>query len=247
MTLSGGPRSLEPVEGDRYTTWDAAYVLGSLSSAERREYEAHLETCERCRAAVGDISGMPALLAMLDAEDVRALAEEARPEPPPLRPELRTQVLDKVRWRRRRSRLVTYAAMGVAAALLAVGLVVAVRPGLVGLQPSTEQVTAQQLEMNKLVATPFNATISLNSFAWGTRIDMACTYGNWSSGGSTPPSNLGMVVVGRDGSHTQIATWLGLSGATALPSGNTPMPVGQIAAVQLVSADSGQVLLERQL
>jgi hypothetical protein len=227
-------------------TWDAAYVLGSLSSAERREYEAHLETCDRCRAAVADISGMPALLAMLDVEDVRALEKE-QPEPPPLRPEVRQQVLDKVRWRRRRSRLLTSAAVGLAAALLAVGLVIAVRPGIVGLQSGTSQVTAQQLEMNKLVTTPFSATISLNSFAWGTRIDMACVYGNWSSGGGIPPSNLGMVVVGRDGSHTQIATWLGMSGATALPSGNTPVPVGEIAAVQLVSADSGQVLLERQL
>jgi hypothetical protein len=227
-------------------TWDAAYVFGSLSSAERREYEAHLETCDRCRAAVADISGMPALLAMLDVEDVRALEKE-QPEPPPLRPEVRQQVLDKVRWRRRRSRLLTSAAVGLAAALLAVGLVIAVRPGIVGLQSGTTQVAAQQLEMNKLVTTPFSATISLNSFAWGTRIDMACTYGDWSSGGGAPPSNLGMVVVGRDGSHTQIATWLGLSGATALPSGNTPVPVGDIAAVQLVSADSGKVMLERQL
>jgi hypothetical protein len=221
-------------------------VFGSLSSAERREYEAHLETCDRCRAAVADISGMPALLAMLDVEDVRALEKE-QPEPPPLRPEVRQQVLDKVRWRRRRSRLLTSAAVGLAAALLAVGLVIAVRPGIVGLQSGTTQVAAQQLEMNKLVTTPFSATISLNSFAWGTRIDMACTYGDWSSGGGAPPSNLGMVVVGRDGSHTQIATWLGLSGATALPSGNTPVPVGDIAAVQLVSADSGKVMLERQL
>jgi hypothetical protein len=207
-------------------TWDAAYVFGSLSSAERREYEAHLETCDRCRAAVADISGMPALLAMLDVEDVRALEKE-QPEPPPLRPEVRQQVLDKVRWRRRRSRLLTSAAVGLAAALLAVGLVIAVRPGIVGLQSGTTQVAAQQLEMNKLVTTPFSATISLNSFAWGTRIDMACVYGDWSSGGGVPPSNLGMVVVGRDGSHTQIATWLGMSGATALPSGNTPVPVGE--------------------
>jgi anti-sigma-K factor RskA len=247
VTLSGGPRSLDPVDGDRYTTWDAAYVLGSLSSAERREYEAHLETCERCRAAVGEISGMPALLAMLDVEDVQALATGKQPDLPPLRPELRTQVLDKVRWRRRRSRLLTYAAVGVAAAVLAAGLVIAVRPGIVGLQTGSSQVAAQQLEMKKLVTTPFSATISLSSFAWGTRIDMACVYGDWTSGGQTPPSNLGMVVVGRDGSRSQIATWLGMSGATALPSGNTPVPVEQIASVQLVSADSGEVLLERQL
>ena len=77
MTQFGGPRSLEPFEGDRYATWDAAYVLGSLSSAERREYEAHLETCDRCRAAVADISGMPALLAMLDVDDVRVAGRHA--------------------------------------------------------------------------------------------------------------------------------------------------------------------------
>jgi hypothetical protein len=237
---------LEAVDGHRYGTWDAAYVLGSLSSAERREYEAHLETCDRCRVAVAELSGMPALLAMLDVGDVRALEEE-QPEPPPLRPEVLESVLDKVRWRRRRSRLLTSAAVGLAAALLAVGLVIAVRPGIVGLQSGTDQTTAQQLPMDKLVPTPFSASIALNSFAWGTRIDMACTYGQWSSGSTAPPSNLGMVVVGRDGSHTQIATWLGMSGATALPSGNTPVAATDIAAVQLVSVDTGKVLLERQL
>jgi len=235
---------LEAVDGHRYATWDAAYVLGSLSSAERREYEAHLETCDRCRAAVAELSGMPALLSLLDVDDVRGL--EAEQPIPPLRPEVLESVLDKVRWRRRRSRWLTSVAVGLAAALLAVGLVIAVRPGIVGLQSGTEQATAQQLPMDKLVPTPFSATIALSSFAWGTRIDMACTYGQW-SGAAAPPSNLGMVVVGRDGSHTQIATWLGMSGATALPSGNTPVQKSEIAAVQLVSTDNGKVLLERQL
>jgi hypothetical protein len=237
---------VEPVEGDRYATWDAAYVLGSLSSTERREYEAHLGTCERCRAAVADISGMPALLAMLDLDDLRAL-DVTHPEPPPLPPEVRQQVLDKVRWRRRRTRWLTSAAVGLAAALLAIGLVVVISPEMVGLHDGTSEATAQELPMTEVEPTAFSATIALNSFAWGTRIDMACTYGEWSGGGGGPPSNLGMVVVRRDGSKAQIATWLGLSGATALPSGNTPVPVGEIAAVQLVSVDSGKVLLERKL
>ena len=89
-------------------------------ATERREYEAHLATCKRCRAAVAELSGIPALLAMLDLEDVRALDEET-PDTPPLRPEVLDSVLDKVRWRRRRSRWLTSAAVGVAAALLAVG------------------------------------------------------------------------------------------------------------------------------
>jgi hypothetical protein len=53
--------------------------------------------------------------------------------------------------------------------------------------------------------------------------------------------------VGRDGSHTEVATWLGLSGATALPSATIPMQKDEIAAVQLVSSDNGKVLLERHL
>jgi hypothetical protein len=244
MTQFGVPQGGDLLDGDRYATWDAAYVLGSLPSNDRREYEAHLETCPRCRAAVAELTGIPAVLAMLDLDDVLALDDE-QPEPP-LRPEVLQSVLDKVKWRRRRSRWMTSAAVGVAAALLAVGLVIAVRPEVVGLQTDTPQASGQVLEMTKVAPSPFSATVTLTSFAWGTRIDMACSYGQW-SGGPAPPSNLGMVVVGRDGSHTEIATWLGLAGATALPSGNIPMPVNEIAAVQLVSSDSGQVLLERKL
>lgn len=245
MTQFGVPQGGDLLDGDRYATWDAAYVLGSLSSAERREYEAHLKTCERCRSAVAEISGVPALLAMFDLEDVRALDEETV-QTPPLRPEVLDSVLDKVRWRRRRSRWLTSAAVGVAAALLAVGVVIAVRPEIVGLENSTPQETAQAMEMTKVSPTPINATISLTGYGWGTRIDMACTYGDWGQR-DAPPQNLGMVVLGRDGSRTQVATWLGLSGATALPSANTPMQKDEIAAVQLVSPDDGKVLLEKNL
>jgi len=33
-------------DGDhRYAMWDAAYVLGSLSPGDRREFEAHMANC----------------------------------------------------------------------------------------------------------------------------------------------------------------------------------------------------------
>ena len=246
MTQFGFPLGGDLLDGDRYVTWDAAYVLGSLTSSERREYEAHLETCARCRSAVAEISGVPALLAMMDLEDVRALDEET-PETPPLRPEVLDSILDKVRWRRRRSRWLTSAAVGVAAALLAVGVVIAIRPEIVGLENYAPPETTQAMDMAKVSETPINASITLTGFGWGTRIDMACSYGEWGQAGTIPPQNLGMVVVGRDGSHTEVATWLGLSGATALPSATTPMPKDEIAAVQLVSSDNGKVLLERHL
>lgn len=246
MTQSGGHHGLEPTGGDRFATWDAAYVLGALSSTERREFERHLDACDRCRGAVAELSGMPALLGLLSAGDVRGLDRE-EPEPPPLRPEVLQSVLDVVRWRRRRSRWLTSVAVGIAAALLAVGLAVVIRPEIVGLQNGTATQPVARLDMNEVAPTPLRATVALSSFAWGTRIDMACIYGDWSEDRDAQPSNLGMVVVGRDGSRTQVATWLGLYGATALPSGNTTLPKDEIASVQLVSADSGKVLLERPL
>ena len=37
--------------------WDAAYVLGALSDADRLEFEAHLVGCISCREAVTELTG----------------------------------------------------------------------------------------------------------------------------------------------------------------------------------------------
>jgi hypothetical protein len=241
MTRLGLAQGGEDLNDDRFATWDAAYVLGSLTAEDRREYEAHLPTCSRCRAAVAELSEIPPLLATLDTADVAAIDGE-QSQPPP---HMLDSLLTRVQSRRRRSRWMTTAALAAAAAVVAIALVFAIRPQSFGLQQGSEPV-AGAMEMTKVSETPINATISMTGYGWGTRIDMACTYGDWGRR-DAPPQNLGMVVVGRDGSQSQIATWLGLSGATALPSANTPLPVDEIAAVQLVSPDSGQVLLEKKL
>nr|WP_090340018.1 zf-HC2 domain-containing protein [Mycolicibacterium malmesburyense] len=223
--------------------WDAAYVLGSLSDGERREYEAHLSQCARCTAAVAELRDIPTLLSEVEPAEFDG-SDPGQAEPPA---QLLNGLLDKVRTRRRRSRWMASAAVGLAAAVLAIGVVIAIRPETFGLQTGAPpQAAGQQLEMTKTSDTPINATISMTGYGWGTRIDMACTYGDWGRR-DAPPQNLGMVVVGHDGSRDQVATWLGLSGATALPSATTPMQMNEIAAVQLVSPDSGEVLLERSL
>ncbi len=51
-----------------YRTWDAAYVLGSLSSADRREFEAHLDRCPSCRTAVAELAPLPRLLSLLSRD-----------------------------------------------------------------------------------------------------------------------------------------------------------------------------------
>ncbi|HUH68397.1 MAG TPA: zf-HC2 domain-containing protein, partial [Mycobacterium sp.] len=74
-----GDRDLRELsEGDnhRYAMWDAAYVLGSLSAADRREFETHMTDCPRCREAVAEVSGMPALLSQLDRSEVAAINQD---------------------------------------------------------------------------------------------------------------------------------------------------------------------------
>lgn len=234
------------VDTHEYAMWDAAYVLGSLSPAERREFEAHMGTCQPCRQAVAEISGMPALLSRLDKNDVAAIDEHGHaqntPEPPP--PEVLTSLLDKVTWRRRRRRVLTWAVAAAAALVLVAGAFVAVRSN-----PAvpTPQSPPQALVMTPVAPTTLSATITLTSHDWGTQIDMNCTYGPEREHDQDDADQLGLVVVGRDGSQSRLATWIALSGVTASPGGSTSMPVDQIAAVEVISVADGNVLLQRTL
>ncbi len=228
---------------DPYALWDAAYVLGSLSGTERREFESHLATCPRCSAAVAELSGIPALLAHLDAKDVEALDDPAAE--PPLRPEVLDSLVEKVQWRRRRTRRFSVITLAAAAAVVAVALVVGILPGIRG--HGGDEPMASAVTMSKVAQTPINAAVTLTGFGWGTRVDMVCTYGDYASRGQETTENLSMVVLGHNGTQSEIATWVGVNGATALPSGNTTMQKDEIKSVQLVDTDTKAVLLQTDL
>jgi AAA ATPase domain/Putative zinc-finger len=80
-----GPRGHD---GDKYAQWDAAYVLGSLSEMDRREFEAHLAECWACRDAVSEISDMPALLSLLDFDQINDGDDPIAVRPPSPQPDL---------------------------------------------------------------------------------------------------------------------------------------------------------------
>jgi anti-sigma factor RsiW len=229
-------------DNHRYAMWDAAYVLGSLSASDRREFEAHMATCPACREAVADLSGVPALLSQLDREEVAAMDEPGRTEATPeLSPELLPSLLATVRFRRRRTRVATWVASSAAAAVLGVGVLV----GVQGYSSTpAQQVTASSQQMAQVGTTLLASTVQLVGEHWGTSINLKCVC-------LAPPNahhdTLAMVVVGRDGSQTRLATWVAVPGHTATPAGSISTPVDQIAAVQIVSADNGQVLLQRSL
>jgi anti-sigma factor RsiW len=241
----GTPTLGHPPGHDEYAMWDAAYVLGSLSSAERREFEAHLGDCPLCRNAVGELNGLPALLSQLGRDEMTAIDKNdgggAQPLPTD---ELLPSLLAKVAWRRRRSRIATWAAGTVAAAILAIGVFVGLAGQSSTTVPAPPQASAPVQPMAQVGTDRLASTVSLSGQRWGTSISMNCV--------CLAPLNahhdtLAMVVVARDGSHTRLATWVANPGHTAMPAASTSTRVDQIASVQVISVDDGRVLLERSL
>lgn len=229
--------------GHEYATWDAAYVLGSLSFDDRREYEIHLDDCASCRAAIGELSGIPALLSRLDpgtACEIDAGAETSALSAPA--PELLASLLTAVRGQRRRSRLRTWTTAAAAAVMLAVGVLV----GVQGMTPpaTPPQASTSVLPMAQVGTTLLASTVSVLSQSWGTYIDLNCVC---LAPLTAHHDELALVVVGRDGSRTRLATWVAEPGRSATPAGSVSAPVDQIAAVQVVAADNDRVLLQRML
>ncbi|MBP2326078.1 anti-sigma factor RsiW [Kibdelosporangium banguiense] len=68
-------------QADPYRDWDVAYVLGSLSPAERREFEDHLSQCPSCAAEVGTLAGMPGILSAVNPGQAIELLDPAGPAP----------------------------------------------------------------------------------------------------------------------------------------------------------------------
>ena len=120
-------------DNHRYAMWDAAYVLGSLSAVDRREFEAHMAHCPACREAVAELSGVPALLSQLDREEVAAINESGATVGAPFgdtgdvaRAYCR-RCWQRCASRRRRTRVTTWVASAAAAVVLGIGVLVGVQ------------------------------------------------------------------------------------------------------------------------
>lgn len=231
---------------DSYSEWDAAYVLGSLSPAERREYENHLVGCAECSAAVAELAGLPGLLAKVPTTDALALvsSQPAPPVPGTLLPRL----VRAAERRRRRSRGMV-AGVALAAAAVAASIVIAIPLATGG--SLTGVPTAERVSLTKVVPSPLSADIRLIKEGWGTRIEMDCRYGaparandqtanNYST---ATPRGYAMFVTDAAGQSTQVATWTASPGSAVEPSGTTSLGLDQIVAIEVRSSANGTVLL----
>ncbi|MHB1472668.1 MAG: anti-sigma factor family protein [Dermatophilaceae bacterium] len=101
---------------DEFALYDAAYVLGALAPAERREFEDHLKGCAACASSVGELAGLPGLMSRVSVEELTAEVEV----PPQT---LLSSLARAVRRERARRRLAVGTAAVAAACLVAVGTV----------------------------------------------------------------------------------------------------------------------------
>ena len=227
-----------------YAELDGSYVLGSLSPAERQEYEKHLATCEECSRSVRELAGLPGLLSRVDPVILEP-APPAEPVPATLLPALVQEV-----GRARRRRLLAVAGLAAAAVL---ALAVILVQGLVGdEQPptaspqttSSSEPTPVGQHMQPVGDVPVTATLAFTPVGWGTKLDLTCSYRSVGDDYQEPRSTTyGLFVVNRDGSAEQVGTWEAISGKTMHFSAGTATQRKDIAAVEVRTVDGRPVLV----
>lgn len=215
---------------DSYAEWDAAYVLGALEPGERRDFEAHLATCERCRASVAELVSLPGLLTRAQPWFEEADAEVGPPSNLVSLVEAR-----EARQRSKARRRVGLMAVGAAAVLaLGIGIPLAMTPSV----PEPDAVVA----MEAVADTPVTASLAFDSVAWGTNISMTCDYPAAAYPG-TGGGTYTLVVTSTSGATEQVGTWAAVPGKTIHLDAATSVPLDQIASVTMVDS-TGAVLLE---
>jgi hypothetical protein len=226
----------------RFAQDPAAYIIGSLSPAERLEFEKHLGECDDCTRAIRELAGLPGLLGRVEASVLEQPVVD-RPVPDTLLPTLSRQVRNA---RRRR----TVIAAAVAAAVVAVLVpVLASQIGAGdGSQPDTpgEESDSPALvsePMHPVGDVPLKASVSLESVTWGTRLGLTSTYDRWAMDKRLPPSmDYTLCVRTWDGRTQEVGSWRSVDGMTMEVSGATSATQDDISSVQVRAPDGSVVL-----
>lgn len=244
-----------PSEEHPFALDDGAYVLAALSPEERAAYEAHLRTCRSCTTSVSVLAGLPGLLGRVPADVVRTLGELTTGGTDPDRASaasteasldaVLTRLLDRAQRADRRRRGVRAAVLAGAAALVAavVGLGVVVQQSA---DPETgpDAAAVETVELDPLRSGPMAVTARLSSVAWGTRIELTCTYE--SGGGRSSPygsgSTYSLVVRDGQGHAEQVATWHAVPGRVVTVQAATALSRGSITELEVRSADGTPLL-----
>ncbi|MFI9411900.1 anti-sigma factor family protein [Nocardia gamkensis] len=241
---------------DDFSTWDAPYVLGSLTREERLQYESHLAACRDCRGAVAELAGLPGMLALVETDIALAMiepsartGESAAVPPPPPMPALPTlppppRLADAAERRRRRSGW-TSVGIAVASAAAAVAIAVPIAISVSGSNDSQEPGTSEQAfverQMTPLEPTPVSASFKLVPAGDRTRVVMSCSY---------PPgeqlrysANLALYVTSIGGQQQKLDEWPAGPGTELTIDRTIEGAPDQVRSVEIRAANTGRVLL----
>jgi predicted anti-sigma-YlaC factor YlaD len=221
---------------DQFTLYDAAYVLGALSPTDRREFEDHLQTCEACANAVGELAGLPGRMSRMSIDQLTA---EPEPVPETLLPSLARAVR-----RRRARRRFAVAMVGISAGLVVLGAVAISRPDSPAQPPVTSPSQTSgtpNLALTAVVPSPITASARLVDTAWGTRVELTCIY---HASGLSPARKLpyALVLVDRHGATEQLTTWKSLPNSKLVVMGASARGRGEIGAVEVQTLDGRTIL-----
>jgi hypothetical protein len=258
---------------DDYADWDAAYVLGALPVAERREFEAHLSGCAACRAAVAELAGMPGLLAQLPPGEVLAMdfdgAADLQP-PASLMPVLPVAAAESPR---RSSWLAPLAAAAAALLIGGVGGYAASSaggdgspsPGVTSTAGGGSFAAPGRLAFSAVEPSLMTAVVDVVPIASGTELRVECQYARqtgapptWTStrptgGGGDAASggdyriDYAIWVVDRSGKATQLRDWTARPDRIMHPVGVSALPVAQIASVEIRQVSNGHTVMRASL
>ncbi len=222
---------------------DGSYVLGSLSAAERSAYRRHLSDCAECTEAVQDLVGLPGLLARVSPEVLESPHVD-EPVPETLLPAL-------VRQARGTQRRRWWVAAGAAAAAAAVVAVISLAvtastdddaPTVLTPSPGASGNDQASEPMLPVGYEPVSANLALTSVAWGTRLELTCTYDSAGAQGSWAAWDYAMFVRTRDGQLEQVASWRGLPGKTMQLAAATAASRDDISSVVIRTVEGKPVL-----
>lgn len=221
---------------DRYAEWDAAYVLGALSSADRLEFEAHLAGCAACSARVADLAGLPGVLAHLDARSAEALRELPATTADSATAQVGT-VAHLARRVQRRRRLVALAGVAAVVAAAAGGAV------LTAVVPTVP--AAAETRLAPVGHSAVSAELTATAVPWGTRLAWACSYPE-GTGGRYGATAYALVVTTDEGRTETVATWRAHGDGASGLSAATDIARGDIRTVE-IRTEAGAVLARAAL
>ena len=227
---------------DKYSEWDAAYVLGSLSTDERREYEIHLTGCAACTSAVAELAGMPGFLMKIDANMAGVLTQTPDRENvfalplEPIQSLARAAIKARTSLRRRMAAGMAVAAAFVMVIGLAVGLNIHSATTLNGGQVSTA-LTGTKVAMVAMEKNAMVVDMRVTKKKWGTQFSWNCAYRN-DEVSAIAPQSYDLVVTQISGVTTIVATWSQVGTSAKGLVASTGMPLSQIKSVEVQYTDT---------